>query len=216
LADLPIHRVADPHDLRAALALIAITDDLRDGIDGLAARAAAAVRGGATMIQVRLKDADARTLADVTRRLVKEVNVPLIVNDRVDVAIAAGAAGVHVGADDLPVAAARRIAPAGFIIGASLGSNEEAENARGADYVGVGPVYGSSSKQDAGAAIGTDGFARLRALTNAPAVGIGGITPSNAAAVIRAGAAGVAVIASVFGAADPEAAARALRAAVAA
>ena len=200
--------------LAAALRLIAITNDLRDGIDGLAARAAAAVRGGATMVQVRLKDVDARTLAEVTRRLVRDVPVPIVVNDRVDVAIAAGAAGVHVGVDDLPVAAVREMVPQGFIVGASFGSDAELENAMRADYVGIGPVFATRSKDDAGAAIGVDGFSRLRAMTSLPAVGIGGVTTSNASALLLSGAEGVAVIASVFGAPDPEVAARNLVAAM--
>ena len=200
-------------DLVRVLRLVAITDDLRDGVDGLVARAEAAVRGGATMVQLRLKSADARLLAEVTRRLVGRLAVPVVVNDRADVAIAAGAAGVHVGADDLPVRAVRRIAPPGFIVGASLGADAEAANARGADYVGIGPVYATQTKSDAGVAIGPQGFARLRALSDVPSVGIGGITPDNAGAVIAAGAVGIAAVASVFGATDPEDAARALRAA---
>jgi thiamine-phosphate pyrophosphorylase len=198
----------------AVLRLIAITDHMHDGIDELVARASAAVRGGATMVQVRLKDADARTLVDVARRLISDLPVPVLVNDRVDVAIAAGAAGVHVGADDLPVSAVRAIAPDNFIIGASLGTTDEAENAHSADYVGIGPVYGTQSKGDAGAAIGVHGLTTLRALVTVPCVGIGGIAADNARAVVDAGAAGVAVIASVFGAADPEGAARALRTAI--
>ena len=202
-------------DIAAAITLIAITDDLRDGIDGLAARAAGAVRGGATMIQVRLKHADARTLAAVARRLVADLPVPVVINDRLDVALATGAAGVHVGVDDLPLEAVRRLVPNDFIVGASFGSEAELAAARGADYVGIGPVYASGSKPDAGVAIGPDGLRRLRALIDSPSVGIGGVTPDNARAVIDAGAVGVAVIASVFGHADPEAAARAIRAAIA-
>lgn len=203
-----------PPDLATALALVAITDDLRDGVDGLVTRAVAAERGGATMIQVRLKHVEARVLADVTRRVIAAVRVPVLVNDRIDVAIAAGAAGAHVGADDLPVHSVRAIAPSGFIVGASLGAPEEAANASHADYVGIGPVFATQSKRDAGPAIGADGFAQLAAHAPCPAVGIGGITAANARALIDAGAAGVAVIADVFGAKDPEAAARALRAAI--
>ena len=166
------------------------------------------------MVQVRLKGADARLLAEVTRRLVQSLGVPVLVNDRADVALASGAAGVHVGADDLPVSAVRRIAHPGFIVGASFGADAEASNARGADYVGIGPVFATQSKKDAGAAIGTAGFARLRMLADVPSVGIGGITAANAPGVMAAGASGIAVIASVFGAPDPEAAARALRAAI--
>lgn len=195
------------------LTLIAITDDLRDGRDGLAGRAAAAVRGGATMVQVRLKDVDARTLVEVARalRAVLPAAVPLIVNDRVDVALAAAADGVHVGTDDLPVSAVRRITPAGFIVGASVGEDAEVERSRGADYAGIGPVFPTASKHDAGAAIGPAGLARLTALCGIPTVAIGGIDAATAPLVLPTGARGVAAIRGVFGASDPEAAARALR-----
>ena len=195
----------------AALTLVAITDDLRDGVGGLAARAAAAVRGGATMVQLRLKHASGRELVEVARRLVQSLPVPVIVNDRADVALAAGAAGVHLGVDDLPVAAMRAIAPPGFVIGASVGADAELAHASGADYVGIGPVYATLSKSDAGEAIGVDGFARLRELGGMPALAIGGVTAANAAPLRDAGAAGVAVIRAVLGAPDPEAAARAIR-----
>ncbi|HXY32332.1 MAG TPA: thiamine phosphate synthase [Gemmatimonadaceae bacterium] len=199
------------------LRLLAITDDLRDGRDGLVARALSAVRGGATMVQLRLKDEDARTLVEVARALIAALpsGTPLIVNDRVDVALAAGAAGVHVGADDLSVEAVRRIAPQTFIIGASAGSDAEATQARGADYVGIGPVYETGSKTDAGAAIGVEELGRLIRVCDLPAVAIGGIDASNARAALGAGASGVAVIRAIFGAPDPEVAARALRNALA-
>jgi thiamine-phosphate pyrophosphorylase len=196
------------------LTLLAITDGLAGGPEGLVERAAAAVRGGATMVQLRLKDVDARTLVEVARVLVSALPVPLVVNDRVDVAMAAGAAGVHVGADDLPVSAVRRIAPPDFIVGASVGSDAEVPGARGADYVGIGPVYATTSKDDAGAAIGLAEFARLARRCGLPAVAIGGITAENAPAAIAAGASGVAMIRAVFSAADPEWAARSVRSAI--
>jgi len=196
------------------LRLVAITDDLRDGAAGLVVRAQAAVRGGATMIQLRLKDADARTLVEVARSLVKALPVPVIVNDRLDVALAAGAAGVHVGPDDLPAAAVRRLVPPGFIVGASVGTDGEVALAQGADYVGIGPVYDTISKADAGRAIGPVTFSRLARACKLPAVAIGGLDASNAAGVMIAGAAGVAVIRAVLGSEDPEASARALRAAI--
>lgn len=202
------------HPATSAYRLIAITDDIRDGCEGITARALAAARGGATMIQVRLKHVDARTVADVSRALVTALPIPVVINDRADVALAVGAAGVHVGSDDLPVAALRRITPPGFIIGVSVGSESEAATAAGADYAGIGPVYGSGSKLDAGASIGVSEFARLAALVQLPAVGIGGITAETAPPVIAAGAVGIAVIAAVFGRSDPEAAARALRTAI--
>jgi thiamine-phosphate pyrophosphorylase len=195
---------------RSVLKLVAITDNVRDGQAGLIARASAAVHGGATCVQLRLKDVAARDLVSIARELVRSIGVPVLVNDRTDVAIAAGAAGVHLGADDMPVSAARAIAPEGFIIGASVGSDEEIPLSVGADYVGIGPIFATGSKHDAGPPIGLDEFARLAVATGIPAVGIGGITSANARSAIEAGAVGVAVISSVFGASDPLAAARQL------
>ena len=196
------------------LTLIAITDGMADGEAGLLHRAAAAARGGATMLQLRLKDADTRALVEVARALVATLSIPVIVNDRMDVALAAGAAGVHLGVDDLPAPAARTIAPDGFIIGASVGNDDEVAGAVGADYAGIGPVFGTTSKSDAGVAIGTAEFMRLSARTGLPSVGIGGVTPENAARVMEAGAAGVAVISALLGTRDPEVAARTLRSAI--
>jgi thiamine-phosphate pyrophosphorylase len=196
----------DPRILR----LVAITDDAEDRRTTLVDRVAAAVRGGATSIQVRLKAATAREVVEITRSVMSRVTVPVIVNDRADIALAAGAAGVHVGEADLPVAAIRRFAPADFIIGASLGSDSELPNAKDAVYVGIGPVYGSDSKSDAGTEIGVEGFKRLAALVPHPAVAVGGITADRALQIIVSGAAGVAVINAIFKADDPERATRAI------
>jgi thiamine-phosphate pyrophosphorylase len=200
----------DPKILR----LVAITDDAEDRRATLADQVAAAVRGGATSVQVRLKTATPREVVEITRSIVNTVGVPVIVNDRADIALAAGAAGVHVGEADLPVAAIRRFVPAHFIIGASLGSDAELSNAKDADYVGIGPVYGSDSKDDAGSAIGVDGFKRLAAMVEHPAVAVGGITADRALQITIAGAAGVAVINAIFKADDPESATRAIAAAI--
>ena len=198
----------DPRTVR----LIAITDSLRDGPRGLALRAAAAVAGGATMLQLRLKEESARSLVEIARTIqTMAPEVPLIINDRADVALAAGAAGVHVGVDDLSPALLRRVAPPGFIIGASVGSDDEVARAAGADYVGIGPVFATGSKADAGAAIGPERFAELARRCGLPAVAIGGITSERVPAVLSAGAAGVAVISALFGASDPTIAARAMR-----
>jgi thiamine-phosphate diphosphorylase len=201
--------VIDPSILR----LIAITDDIRDGEAGLIARAAAAAHGGATCIQLRLKDVSARDLVGVARELVRAVGVPVVVNDRADVAIAAGAAGVHLGVDDVPAAAIRRIAPDGFIIGVSVGNDAEVENSAGADYAGIGPFFATASKGNAGKPLGPEEFARLAAAGGLPAVAVGGVIAGNAAIPVAAGAAGIAVIAGVFGSSDPESAARRLRSA---
>jgi len=199
---------------QSILRFIAITDNVRDGQNGLIERCRAVALGGATCIQLRLKDFSARDLVALTHELVRQVGVPVIVNDRADVAIAAGAAGVHLGPEDLPVGAVRKFAPEGFIIGASVGNDEERDGSRGADYVGVGPVFSTGSKKDAGSAIGVAEFKRLAAATGLPAVGIGGINASNAREVIDAGAAGVAAITAVMGAADPLAAAKEMASAI--
>jgi thiamine-phosphate pyrophosphorylase len=199
-----------------SLTLVAITDAAPRGVDDIVQRALACVRGGATMVQLRLKDADARTQVEVARALVAALpaNVPLIMNDRADLAIAAGAAGVHVGPEDLPAAVVRRLVGPDRIVGVSVGNDAEALQASDADYVGIGSVYATASKSDAGSAIGIDELARLIEVCARPAVGIGGIDASNAAAVVGAGARGVAVIRALFSASDPEAAARSLRSAI--
>lgn len=195
----------------ATLRLVAITDSLRDGIDGLVARAIAAVDGGATMLQLRLQDEPPRTLVEVARALRRAVpTVPLLLNDRADVALAADADGVHVGNDDIAPAALRRVVPARFVIGASVGAESEVARARGADYVGVGPVFAAGTV-GAGIAIGVARFGELARACGVPAVAIGGVSPENAAAVMAAGASGVAVISALFAAPDPREAARALR-----
>lgn len=200
----------DPKILR----LVAITDDAEDHRQTLVDRVAAAVRGGATSVQVRLKTAPPRQVVEITKSIIARVDVPVIVNDRADIALAAGAAGVHVGEADLPVAAIRRFAPPGFLIGASLGSDAELPNAKDADYVGIGPVFGSDSKSDAGTVIGVDGFKKLAALVTHPAVAVGGITADRALQITVNGAIGVAVINAIFNADDPESATREIAAAI--
>ena len=197
-----------------SLRLIAITDDLRDGRDGLVARAAAAVRGGATMIQLRLKDVPPRELVEVARALVDTIPVPIIVSERYDVALAAGAAGVHLGPHDLVAMEVRRVVPSPFVIGASVGSEEEAGRVEGADYVGIGPVFPATPDADAARALGSGEFSRLARLSSRPAVAIGGITAANTREVFAQGASGVAVIRAILAADDPEAAARSLSSAI--
>jgi len=167
------------------------------------------------MVQLRLKEESARSLVEIARVVRMMIpDVPLIVNDRADVALAADADGVHVGVDDLSPALLRRIVPAGFIIGASVGSDDEVERSAGADYVGIGPVFATGSKADAGAAIGAARFAELAARCALPAVAIGGISAERVPEVLSVGADGIAVISSLFGAPDPTLAARALRSAL--
>jgi thiamine-phosphate pyrophosphorylase len=189
-----------------------VTDDrLLRGRD-LLTLARAAVRGGISSLQVRLKQMPPRQLTELVRTLVQELRIPVLVNDRPDVAIVAGAAGVHLGPDDMPVALARRIAPPGFFIGASVGSVTEAATAAGADYWGIGPWRASSTKHDAGEGLGAEGFRQLRQLAGSkPCIAIGGVTPGDVPAVLTAGGQGVAVVSGILESDDVEAAARRYR-----
>ena len=178
----------------------------------------AAVSGGATMLQVRWKDGSPSDVLQLTQSLVAALPVPILVNDRADIAVAANAAGVHLGWEDPPLDALRPHMPAGFLLGISVGTLDEAGRAgvSSADYWSIGPCYATPNKSDAGAPLGPDGFASLARLApeGVPVIGIGGITAANASAIVDAGAAGVAVIGAVLSGADPEFAARELRVAV--
>ncbi len=199
-------------NLADALRLMLVTDDalLRDR--DLVDLCAAAVAGGVTSVQLRLKRAADRDLLTHARRLVQALNVPVFVNDRLDVAIAAGAAGAHLGPDDLFPERARRIAPPGFVIGASVGSDSEVERAVAADYWGIGPLHGSATKIDAGAALGWEGAGRLLARAGMrPCVIIGGVTPGDVEPAHEHGFAGVAVVSGILSSDSVVAAARAYR-----
>jgi thiamine-phosphate pyrophosphorylase len=175
-----------------------------------------AIAGGATAIQLRWKDGPMREAVSIARELKSichEHEVLFVVNDRLDLAMAIGADGVHLGEDDLPVPEARSLVGDSMIIGYSPASLAEVEWAIDSevDYLGCGPVYGTSTKDDAGEAVGVQRMYDVRELTSIPLVGIGGIGPENAAAVIEAGADGVAVISSVVAQNDIEQATRTLR-----
>ena len=159
--------------------------------------------GGARVIQLRDKNrsgASLFTIAKEIRSLCSEYDATFIVNDRLDIALASGADGVHLGQDDIPLTAARALAPRPFIIGISVGTVEEAVRAEegGADYLGVGPVFPTGTKSDAGPALGADLVRQIREKTTIPIIAIGGITFSNAGDVIAAGADGIAVISAVI------------------
>jgi len=162
------------------------------------------------MIQLRLKEVDPRDLLIVARALVTSLPVPVIVNDRADVALAASAAGVHVGINDIPASVLRRVVPPGFIIGASVTTDAEVSASVGADFVGIGPIFPTGSTSDGCDAIGATEFTRLAMRAALPAVAIGGIDASNVRQALDAGANGVAVIRAIFAAPDPERAAQAL------
>jgi thiamine-phosphate pyrophosphorylase len=186
-----------------------VTEDLLVEGRDLVALALAAERGGVSSVQVRLKKASARALAEAVRSLVRALRVPVIVNDRPDVALATGAAGVHLGPDDVAPELVRRIAPPGFLIGASVGSEAEAAVAGAADYWGIGPWRATGTKADAGAALGPEGFARfVRLAGTTPCIAIGGVTPDDVPAVVRNGGKGVAVVSGILATTDVEAAAR--------
>ena len=197
-------------NVAALLRLMLVTDDrLVQGRD-LIALALAAERGGVTSVQLRLKQAEARELVQLVRGLVQALTVPVLVNDRPDVALATGAAGIHLGPDDMPVELVRRIAPPGFIIGASVGSEAEARKADAADYWGIGPWRDTATKQDAGTGLGAEGFRRLVALAKGkPCIAVGGVRPGDVPIVMAAGGSGVAVVSGILGVDDVEVAARA-------
>ena len=197
------------NNVAAVVRLMLVTDDaLLAGRDPLAL-ARAAERGGASAVQLRLKRMEPRAQVELARALVRDLSIPVLVNDRPDIALAAGAAGVHLGPGDLPVRLARRIAPPGFLVGASVGSEEEAAAAGEADYWGIGPWRVTTTKGDAGAALGPEGFARLAGLAGSrPCLAIGGVRPEDVRLVHAAGGSGVAVAAGILGAEDVEAAVR--------
>jgi thiamine-phosphate pyrophosphorylase len=175
-----------------------------------------AIHGGVSMVQLRAKslsDREHLALATRIRRLCAPHGLPFVVNDRVDIALAGEADGVHLGVDDLPVAVARQLGGPDFIVGYSPETeNQLLQSAeQGADYLGVGPVYGTSTKADAGRALGIEEFAQRCRTSPLPVVGIGGIDTSNAASVMAAGARGVAVVSAILGAPDARKAARELR-----
>ncbi|MBW8771862.1 MAG: thiamine phosphate synthase, partial [Gemmatimonadetes bacterium] len=145
--------------------------------------ALAATKGGVSSVQLRWKGGGDREVVALARRLREALPVPLLVNDRLDIALAARCAGVHLGADDLPVGLARKIAAEGFIVGASVGDEKEAAASAGADYVGIGPWRSTSTKPDAGPALGPAGVRRLLAMMKVPAVVIGGVQPTDVAVI---------------------------------
>ena len=196
--------------------LYVIIDRSAAGGRDLADIAAAAIRGGADVIQLRDKTASDRHVLDEARRLLpltRAAGVPLILNDRVDLARAAGADGVHLGQDDLPVRDARNLLGPGRLIGKSTHRLDQAlaAQAEGPDYLGLGPIFPTPTKPDY-ASVGTALIGEVAARVRVPVVCIGGIDRGNLEEVLRAGAERIAVVRAVCGASDPEAAARELKA----
>lgn len=182
----------------------------------LASLVEAAVRGGVTLVQLRAKNIAGRDLValglEIAGRL-EGTGVPLLVNDRVDVALACGAAGVHLGQEDMPVRMARRILGPTGVIGVSVNTPEEALRAEreGADYVGAGPAYATATKETALAVLGPEGIGLIKRAVRIPVVAIGGITAANAAAIAASAADGIAVVSAILGAPDAGRAAEELK-----
>ena len=195
--------------------LYLVTDAALAGPRGVAAVVQAAVAGGVTMVQWRDKDGDhgaSLPAVQCLRDWLRTRQVAFIVNDSVDLALACAADGVHVGQGDLSCAQVRRRVGPGLLIGVSVSTTAQALQAErdGADYLGVSPVFATPTKPDAPAAAGLDGLRAIRAAVRLPLVAIGGLHAGNAAAVVAAGADGIAVVSAIMAAADPCAAAQAL------
>ncbi len=176
----------------------------------------AAVAGGVTCVQLREKECSTRQFvaeARAVREVLAGTDIPLIINDRIDVALAVDADGVHLGQTDMLIADARRLVGTDMLIGISAECVDDAVRAQaeGADYVGISPVFSTPTKTDAAPALGLDGIARIRAATSLPLVGIGGVKPGNATEIIRAGCDGVAVVSAIVSTPDPRKAATELK-----
>lgn len=175
-----------------------------------------AVEGGVTLVQLREKNCSTKEFVEIAvrlKRLLSSFNIPLIVNDRVDVALASDADGVHIGQSDMPYGIARKLLGYNKLIGLSVESLRQVEEANEleVDYIGVSPVFGTSTKTDTAEPFGLEGLAKAVALSRHPVVGIGGINIDTAADVINKGADGIAVVSAIVSAPSPRHAAMQLR-----
>ena len=198
------------------LRLYLVTDNALMRGRPLADVVAAAVQGGVSCVQLREKNLDTREFlaqAILLKSLLTKHQVPLVINDRIDIALACGAHGLHLGQSDLPVEAARKLLPPEVFIGWSVESMDDVRQSASLplDYLGVSPVFATPTKVDTKNAWGLDGLAKIRALTDLPLVAIGGIHEGNAREVLRAGADGLAVVSAICAGDDPQAAASRLR-----
>lgn len=175
-----------------------------------------AVKGGVTMVQLREKDAstlDFYNLAMRLKSILKPYNVPLIINDRLDIALACDAGGLHIGQSDMPYAVARKLLGKDKIIGLSVESIQDAIDANNldVDYIGISPVFGTQTKTDTAPALGLEGIGEITRISGHPSVGIGGINLTNAQDIIQAGANGISVVSAIMSAPDPQQSARQLK-----
>ncbi len=213
---MPVASTWSRERLREALRLYLVTDQPSLKGRTLTDVVQAAVKGGVTCVQLREKHANSRDFyaqAVALMDLLAPLNIPLIINDRLDIALACGAQGVHLGQSDLPVLAARKLLPPGVFIGWSVETPEDVALSATLqlDYLGVSPVFATPTKTDTATPWGLDGLRRVRALTPLPLVAIGGIQLANATQVLQAGADSLAVVSAICSADDPCAAAQQLR-----
>lgn len=199
------------------LRLYLVTDQTLTRGRPLADVVAAAVQGGVTCVQLREKQLGTREFlaqALILKALLAPQGIPLVINDRIDIAQACGADGVHLGQNDLPADEARKLLPAGVFIGWSVESMDDVQQSAAlpVDYLGVSPIFSTPTKTDTKDPWGLEGLAVVRAATPLPLVAIGGVHAGNACDVLRAGANGLAVVSAICAAGDPQAAAAALRA----
>ena len=196
--------------------LYLVTDREMIGRRSFSETVMAAVRGGVNIVQLREKNCSTREyieLAGALKSLLSDSRVPLIINDRVDVAVASGADGVHIGQSDMPYTIARKMMGPGAIIGLTVESEEQAQKAEqlDADYLGVSTIFPTPTKTDTEYVWGVEGLKKLAMISRHRLVAIGGLNESNAGEIINAGADGVAVVSAICSAQDPESAARELR-----
>jgi thiamine-phosphate pyrophosphorylase len=201
---------------RHALRLYLVTDQSSAGARTLMDVVAAAVQGGVTCVQLREKQLNTRDFlaqAMMLKALLAPHHIPLVINDRIDVALACGAQGVHLGQSDMPVLQARRLLPPEMFIGWSVETMDDVARSASlpVDYLGVSPIHATPTKTDTQKPWGLEGLRQVRSATALPLVAIGGIHAANARAVLLAGADGLAVVSALCAAQDPCAAAAALR-----
>jgi len=199
------------------LSLYLITNQKLAGSRSLSDIVRDAIEGGVTIVQYREKDAPTKYMIEQAREIhavTKAAGVPLIIDDRIDVMLAVGAEGVHVGQSDMPADLARKLIGPGKILGVTAKNVEQAIKGEkdGADYLGCGDIFGTTSKADAGTPIGLNGFRDRKNSVSIPVVGIGGVYASNAASVIKSGADGIAVISAIVSHKNPQKAAEQLAA----
>ncbi len=205
--------------MRSVLGVYLVTDEASCAGRSLTDVVMAAVQGGVSCVQLREKNLSTRDFcakATTLQTLLEPLGIPLVINDRVDVALACGAPGVHLGQSDMPVATARKLLPPHVFLGWSVETLDHVAQASqaefaGVDYLGVSPVFATPTKTDTSTPWGLQGLRQVRAATALPLVAIGGIHAGNAAQVLAAGADGLAVVSAICAAAEPALATRELR-----